>query len=101
MMLLGVHLRKLHTYEAAEMKCRYCPAVFHDRYTLIQHQKTHKNEKRFKCDYCSYACKQVLCIGARQALGGGGCKKEGWSGVLFHYEHILENSAFHKRDYSG
>ncbi|XP_013824160.2 PREDICTED: transcriptional repressor CTCFL isoform X2 [Capra hircus] len=55
---LRVHLRNLHTYETAEMKCRYCPAVFHDRYTLIQHQKTHKNEKRFKCEYCSYACKQ-------------------------------------------
>ncbi|XP_059748344.1 transcriptional repressor CTCFL isoform X2 [Bos taurus] len=55
---LRVHLRNLHTYKAAEMKCRYCPAVFHDRYTLIQHQKTHKNEKKFKCGYCSYVCKQ-------------------------------------------
>ncbi|OWK03253.1 CTCFL [Cervus elaphus hippelaphus] len=55
---LRVHLRNLHTYETVEMKCRYCPSVFHDRYSLIQHQKTHKNEKRFKCDYCSYACKQ-------------------------------------------
>ncbi|XP_030697479.2 transcriptional repressor CTCFL isoform X1 [Globicephala melas] len=55
---LRVHLLKLHTYEAAEMKCRYCSAVFHERYALIQHQKTHKNEKRFKCEHCNYACKQ-------------------------------------------
>ncbi|XP_008052601.1 transcriptional repressor CTCFL [Carlito syrichta] len=55
---LRVHLRNLHSYKAAEMKCRYCPATFHERYTLIQHQKTHKNEKRFRCQHCSYACKQ-------------------------------------------
>ncbi|XP_074066430.1 transcriptional repressor CTCFL [Macrotis lagotis] len=55
---LRVHLRNLHSYKATEMKCRYCTAVFHERYALIQHQKTHRNEKRFKCDDCSYACKQ-------------------------------------------
>ncbi|XP_044517069.1 transcriptional repressor CTCFL [Gracilinanus agilis] len=55
---LRVHLRNLHSYKAAEMKCRYCTDVFHERYALIQHQKTHRNEKRFKCDDCSYACKQ-------------------------------------------
>uniref|UniRef100_A0A2K5CWG9 CCCTC-binding factor n=1 Tax=Aotus nancymaae TaxID=37293 RepID=A0A2K5CWG9_AOTNA len=55
----GVHIRNLHTYSAAELKCRYCSAVFHERYALIQHQKTHKNEKRFKCEHCSYACKQA------------------------------------------
>uniref|UniRef100_H0XBP1 CCCTC-binding factor n=1 Tax=Otolemur garnettii TaxID=30611 RepID=H0XBP1_OTOGA len=55
---LRVHLRNLHTYNATEMKCRYCSAAFHERYALIQHQKTHKDEKRFKCEHCSYACKQ-------------------------------------------
>ncbi|XP_037357544.1 transcriptional repressor CTCFL [Talpa occidentalis] len=55
---LRVHLRNLHTYSTAGMKCRYCAAVFHERYPLLQHQKTHKNEKRFKCEHCSYACKQ-------------------------------------------
>ncbi|XP_012511940.1 PREDICTED: transcriptional repressor CTCFL isoform X2 [Propithecus coquereli] len=55
---LRVHLRNLHTYKATEMKCRYCSSVFHERYALIQHQKTHKNEKRFKCEHCDYACKQ-------------------------------------------
>ncbi|XP_027708504.1 transcriptional repressor CTCFL isoform X1 [Vombatus ursinus] len=55
---LRVHLRNLHSYKATEIKCRYCTAVFHERYALIQHQKTHRNEKRFKCDDCSYACKQ-------------------------------------------
>ncbi|KAM8965002.1 transcriptional repressor CTCFL-like [Sarcophilus harrisii] len=56
---LRVHLRNLHSYSAAEMKCRYCTAAFHERYALIQHQKTHRDEKRFKCDVCSYACKQA------------------------------------------
>nr|XP_015103223.1 transcriptional repressor CTCFL [Vicugna pacos] len=55
---LRVHLRNLHAYRAAAMECRYCPAAFHDRYTLVQHQKTHKNEKRFKCEHCGYACRQ-------------------------------------------
>ncbi|XP_036916503.1 transcriptional repressor CTCFL-like, partial [Sturnira hondurensis] len=55
---LRVHLHNLHSYRATEMECRFCPAVFHERYSLLQHQKTHKNEKKFKCTYCTYACKQ-------------------------------------------
>ncbi|XP_066091746.1 transcriptional repressor CTCFL [Saccopteryx bilineata] len=55
---LRVHLRNLHSYNATAMGCRYCPAVFHERYGLIQHEKTHRNEKRFKCPHCSYACKE-------------------------------------------
>ncbi|XP_040844107.1 transcriptional repressor CTCFL [Ochotona curzoniae] len=55
---LRVHLLNLHTYQTTELKCRYCPAVFHERYALLQHQKTHRDEKRFKCSHCSYACKQ-------------------------------------------
>ncbi|KAL7978887.1 hypothetical protein Chor_013376 [Crotalus horridus] len=43
-----VHLRKQHSYIEQGKKCRYCDAVFHERYALIQHQKSHKNEKRFK-----------------------------------------------------
>ncbi|ELK33957.1 Transcriptional repressor CTCFL [Myotis davidii] len=60
---LRVHIRNLHTYTAAGMECHYCPAVFHDRYGLLQHRKTHRNEK-FKCEHCSYTCKQ----GRRMAL---------------------------------
>ncbi|KAM8774818.1 transcriptional repressor CTCFL [Rhynchonycteris naso] len=55
---LRVHLRNLHSYKATAMACRYCSAVFHERYSLIQHEKTHRNEKRFKCQHCSYACKE-------------------------------------------
>ncbi|XP_062448889.1 transcriptional repressor CTCF-like [Rhea pennata] len=55
---LGVHLRKQHSYIEQGKKCRYCDAVFHERYALKQHQKSHKNEKRFKCDQCDYACRQ-------------------------------------------
>jgi len=60
-LLLGVHLRKQHSYIEQGKKWRYCDAVFHERYALIQHQKSHKNEKRFKCDQCDYACRQVSC----------------------------------------
>ncbi|XP_062448873.1 transcriptional repressor CTCF-like [Rhea pennata] len=55
---LGVHLQKQHSYIEQGKKCRYCDAVFHERYALKQHQKSHKNEKRFKCDQCDYACRQ-------------------------------------------
>lgn len=55
---LGVHLRKQHSFIETGKKCRYCDAVFHERYALIQHQKSHKNEKRFKCDLCDYCCRQ-------------------------------------------
>lgn len=55
---LGVHLRKQHAFIETGKKCRYCDAVFHERYALIQHQKTHKNEKRFKCEMCDYCCRQ-------------------------------------------
>lgn len=52
-------MRKQHSFIETGKKCRYCDAVFHERYALIQHQKTHKNEKRFKCDQCDYCCRQV------------------------------------------
>uniref|UniRef100_A0A8D0AHT0 Transcriptional repressor CTCF n=1 Tax=Sander lucioperca TaxID=283035 RepID=A0A8D0AHT0_SANLU len=55
---LGVHLRKQHSFIEKGKKCRYCDAVFHERYALIQHQKTHKNEKRFRCEQCDYCCRQ-------------------------------------------
>ncbi|KAM6378686.1 LOW QUALITY PROTEIN: transcriptional repressor CTCFL [Pluvialis apricaria] len=59
---LGVHLRNLHSYMAAAIKCSYCEAVFHECCALTQHKKAHRNEKRFKCDQCSYACKQEQCL---------------------------------------
>ncbi|XP_036757791.2 transcriptional repressor CTCFL [Manis pentadactyla] len=68
---LRVHLLNMHTYKATEMKCRCCPAVFHERYALIQHQKTHKNEKRFKCEHCSYACKEERQMAAHMLIHTG------------------------------
>ncbi|XP_033009504.1 transcriptional repressor CTCFL isoform X2 [Lacerta agilis] len=55
---LRIHLRNLHSYIEVPLKCRYCENVFHERYAFRQHKKTHTNEKRFRCDECSYACKQ-------------------------------------------
>ncbi|KAI5947536.1 Transcriptional repressor CTCFL [Manis javanica] len=68
---LRVHLLNMHTYKATEMKCRCCPAVFHERYALIQHQKTHKNEKRFKCEHCSYTCKEERQMAAHMLIHTG------------------------------
>ena len=52
----GVHLRKQHSFIETGRKCRYCDAMFHECYALIQHQKSHKNEK---CDYC---CRTGVCV---------------------------------------
>ncbi|XP_071429181.1 transcriptional repressor CTCFL isoform X2 [Pithys albifrons albifrons] len=39
---LDVHLRNLHSYVEEAIKCRDCEAVFHERYTFLQHKKTHR-----------------------------------------------------------
>ncbi|KAL6033295.1 hypothetical protein STEG23_014943 [Scotinomys teguina] len=59
---LRVHLRNLHAHSPEELKCQHCPAGFHERYALIQHQRTHKNERKFKCKQCDYTCKQERCL---------------------------------------
>ncbi|XP_032758348.1 transcriptional repressor CTCFL isoform X2 [Rattus rattus] len=68
---LRVHLRNLHGHSPEEIKCRYCPAAFHERYALLQHQRTHKNEKKFKCKQCEYACKQERCLTAHMRTHTG------------------------------
>ncbi|XP_051000809.1 transcriptional repressor CTCFL [Acomys russatus] len=68
---LRVHLRNMHSHSPEEIKCRYCPAGFHERYALIQHQRTHKNEKKFKCERCDYACKQERCLTAHMRIHTG------------------------------
>ncbi|XP_066482344.1 transcriptional repressor CTCFL [Tiliqua scincoides] len=55
---LRIHLRNLHSYIEVPLKCNYCEGTFHERYAFREHKKTHRNEKRFRCDQCSYACKQ-------------------------------------------
>ncbi|XP_063260985.1 transcriptional repressor CTCFL [Prinia subflava] len=57
---LGVHLRNLHSYVEEAVKCRDCGAAFHERYAFLQHRKTHRGEKRFRCAQCS--CTQVFQI---------------------------------------
>ncbi|XP_005074636.1 transcriptional repressor CTCFL [Mesocricetus auratus] len=68
---LRVHLRNLHSPSPEEIKCRYCPAGFHERYALLQHQRTHKDEKKFKCKQCDYACKQERCLKAHMRIHTG------------------------------
>ncbi|XP_072287656.1 perilipin-2-like [Pyxicephalus adspersus] len=45
---LGVHLSNQRTSTEQEKKCHSCDLVFDDRYALIQHQKSHNNEKQLK-----------------------------------------------------
>merc|ERR1711953_415666 len=40
---LNVHLRKQHSYQEVPMQCRYCDEMYHDRWSLMQHQKTHRS----------------------------------------------------------
>ncbi|TRZ21536.1 hypothetical protein HGM15179_005587, partial [Zosterops borbonicus] len=55
---LGVHLRNLHSYMEEAVKCRDCEAAFHERYAFLQHRKTHRNERKFRCAQCSCTCNQ-------------------------------------------
>ncbi|XP_071966700.1 uncharacterized protein [Engystomops pustulosus] len=41
-----VHIRKQHSYLQTPLKCRFCPETFHERYSLRQHQQSHRNEKQ-------------------------------------------------------
>lgn len=40
---LNVHMRKQHAYQEAPMQCRYCGELFHDRWSLMKHQRTHRS----------------------------------------------------------
>lgn len=110
----GVHLRKQHSYIEQGRKCRYCEAVFHERYALIQHQKSHKNEKRFKCDQCDYACRQVSPL--ILIVNNVCCMSDTFiglldSGTLYSGENFFFNASFvscqerhmvmHKRTHTG
>ncbi|XP_053849111.1 transcriptional repressor CTCFL isoform X3 [Vidua macroura] len=55
---LGVHLRNLHSYMEEAVKCRDCEAAFHERYAFLQHRKTHRRERSFRCAQCSCTCNQ-------------------------------------------
>ena len=94
-------MHNLHSYRATEMECRYCPAVFHERYSLLQHQKTHKDEKKFQCKYCSYTCKQVPSFlsvhSGRQWEAGEYGRMEGWSAVFHHVENTGKKSCLKKK----
>ena len=43
---LNTHIRKFHDFQETPTECRYCDEQFHDRYSLMQHQKTHINSAK-------------------------------------------------------
>ncbi|NWI87878.1 CTCF protein, partial [Pitta sordida] len=53
---LGVRLKNFHSYVEEATECSACKAVFHERYTFLQHKKTHRGGKRFKRAQCGYTC---------------------------------------------
>ncbi|KAG8567472.1 hypothetical protein GDO81_013643 [Engystomops pustulosus] len=48
MILRGIHIRKQHFQTEKELKCRFCPATFNERFVLRQHQKVHQKERTAK-----------------------------------------------------
>ncbi|XP_065610568.1 transcriptional repressor CTCFL [Cyrtonyx montezumae] len=56
---LGVHLQNLHSHTAEAIQGSPCEAAFHSHHALTQHKKSQRDEKRLKCDQCSYAYEQV------------------------------------------
>ncbi|XP_065317479.1 transcriptional repressor CTCFL-like [Gordionus sp. m RMFG-2023] len=51
---LRVHFQTLHNCDIPIL-CKKCGKFFPDRYTHKEHARTHKGEKCFKCELCSYA----------------------------------------------
>lgn len=47
---LNVHMRKQHAFQETPLRCRYCDEMFHDRWSLMQHQRTHRTTGRYKPD---------------------------------------------------
>ncbi|XP_072013941.1 uncharacterized protein [Amphiura filiformis] len=54
---MKTHIRKMHT-SSEPLICRVCENGFTDRFTYMQHIKTHRGEKIFKCGECGYSAPQ-------------------------------------------
>ena len=54
---MKTHIRKMHT-QGQPLICKVCENGFTDRYSFMQHQKTHKGEKIYQCLECEYSAPQ-------------------------------------------
>ncbi|XP_077983458.1 sal-like protein 1 [Glandiceps talaboti] len=54
---MKAHIRKMHT-PGDPLICKVCENGFSDRYSYMQHIKTHRGEKIYKCGQCGYSCPQ-------------------------------------------
>ncbi|XP_022083889.1 uncharacterized protein LOC110975605 [Acanthaster planci] len=54
---MKTHIRKMHT-QGQPLICKICENGFTDRFSFMQHQKTHKGEKIYQCLECDYSAPQ-------------------------------------------
>ncbi|XP_072169390.1 uncharacterized protein [Diadema setosum] len=54
---MKTHIRKMHT-AGEPMICKICENAFSDRYTYMQHVRSHRGEKIYKCGECGYSAPQ-------------------------------------------
>ncbi|XP_070575041.1 uncharacterized protein [Ptychodera flava] len=54
---MKAHIRKMHT-AGDPLICKVCENGFSDRFSYMQHIKTHRGEKIYKCGQCGYSCPQ-------------------------------------------
>ncbi|XP_038076766.1 transcriptional repressor CTCF-like [Patiria miniata] len=54
---MKTHIRKMHT-QGQPLICKICENGFTDRFSFMQHQKTHKGEKIYQCLECEYSAPQ-------------------------------------------
>ncbi|XP_022083895.1 transcriptional repressor CTCF-like isoform X2 [Acanthaster planci] len=92
------HINHMHA-AGEQMACTMCPSVFTDRYSLLQHQKTHDDMFRYQCLECAFSSrdksKLILHMSIhnkRKPLRCSACKG------TFKYRHNLLNHLYQKHD---
>ncbi|XP_038076744.1 oocyte zinc finger protein XlCOF28-like isoform X2 [Patiria miniata] len=51
------HTIYMHSKVIENLACSFCEAVFDDRYSLLQHEKTHDDMYRYQCLECAFSSK--------------------------------------------
>ncbi|XP_071785516.1 uncharacterized protein [Asterias amurensis] len=94
------HINHMHS-ECEPITCTLCQGVFNDRYSLLQHQKTHENMYRYQCLECIFASKDKMKLiyhmsihKKRKPLVCAACKE------TFMHKHNLLNHLFRMHDIS-
>ena len=54
---MKTHVRKMHT-AGEPLICKICENAFNDRFSYMQHVRSHRGEKIYKCGECGYSAPQ-------------------------------------------